>query len=306
MKKFIFYSVLMLPSILWGQTVNHFDHADSKWYVAKTFPAPDQQNPDFVATTTAVYGFQGDTMINGKLWNKLYSTTDSLFLNDLVFRGCVRTENNKVVYLDTLFQTDTLYDFGLNTGDSVLFNINGVNPEWLKVIDIDSILLHGVKYRRLTFNEPGISAFDELNEIWIEGIGSIHGPLFPYFPVKFSQEMPDSMLLTCTFSNNEYILHNTSYTQCYANITLGIVPKASEGMKIYPNPFSEHLILENTNRNNFNLKIYDYLGRVVREGRVKSDITVLDLAGLDNGIYLLVICDAKNTMIYKTIKMEQR
>ena len=116
MKTVIVFSVLMLPTILWGQIINHFDNLDSKWNVAKTYPAANQQNPNFVATTTTVYVFQADTVINSVQWFKVYSSNDSLFQNNLVYRGLLRTENNKVFYLDTLNQLDTLYDFNLNLG----------------------------------------------------------------------------------------------------------------------------------------------------------------------------------------------
>lgn len=143
MKTIIIFSTLLLPSILWGQVINHFDNLDSKWNVAKTYPAANQQNPSFVATTTTVYGFQGDTLINNEQWFKLYSTSDSTFQNNLLNRGLLRSENSKVLYLDTLNQLDTLYDFSLNVGDSVHFNINGTNPEWLQVLHVDSIQING-------------------------------------------------------------------------------------------------------------------------------------------------------------------
>ena len=194
MKTTILLSILILPSIIWGQVINHFDNLDSKWNVAKTYPAANQQNPNFVKTTTTVYGFQNDTLINDEQWFKVYSTNDSLFQNNLLYHGLLREENQKVLYIDTLNQLTTLYDFSLNVGDSVLFDIHGIYPEWLKVVNVDSILINGDYYRKLKFDELTMNAFDELNEIWIEGIGSIHGPLFPNFPIKFSQEIPDSML----------------------------------------------------------------------------------------------------------------
>jgi hypothetical protein len=46
----ILLSILLLPTILLGQVINHFDNLDSKWNVAKTYPAANQQNPNFVAT----------------------------------------------------------------------------------------------------------------------------------------------------------------------------------------------------------------------------------------------------------------
>jgi len=222
MKTKIFIIFSFLPVLLLGQKINHFDHLVSKWNVARTYTAANQQNPNFAATTTTIFGYQGDTLINNEQWLKLYATKDSLFQNNLVYQGLTRSENNRVLYLDATNQLDTLYDFNLNVGDSVLFNLFGDYPEKLPVTSIDSIQLNGEFYKRFKFAEPSIIAFDELNEVWIEGIGSIHGPLFPNFPVKFSQEMPDSMLLTCTTFDNLLVYQNSSYSDCYINIVLGL------------------------------------------------------------------------------------
>ena len=255
MKTTILLSILLLPTILLGQVINHFDNLDSKWNVAKTYPAANQQNPNFVATTTTVYGFQGDTLINSEQWFKLYSTSDSLFQSNLSYRGLLREENNKVFYLDTLNQLDTLYDFSLNVGDSVLFDLYGTYPEWLKVINVDSIQINGDYYRRLKFEEPSISAFDWLDEEWIEGIGSKHGPLFPAFPVKFSEEIPDSMLVTCTFSNNQQVWQHQSYPSCYVNIVLSVDQLELFDFKIYPNPFTDRIHIENIDLQQYELTI---------------------------------------------------
>jgi len=184
MKTKVSLLLLLLPNILWGQIINHFGNPDSKWNVAKTYPAANQQNPNFAASTTTVYGFHGDTIINGEQWLKIYSTNDSLFQSNLIYRGMISAENDKVFFIDTLKQRVTLYDFQLGVGDSVLFNLYGSFPKWLQVNVVDSIQVNGAFYKRLKFDEPALSAFDDLNEVWIEGIGSIHGPLFPYSPVN--------------------------------------------------------------------------------------------------------------------------
>jgi hypothetical protein len=302
MKIITFFLFLFLPILLWGQETNHFAHLDSKWNVAKTYPAANQQNPNFVATKTTVYGYQGDTLINNEQWFKLYSTNDSLFHDNLVYHGLTRSENNRILYLDATNQLDTLYDFSLSLGDKVLFNLNGNYLEKIPITTIDSILINGEFYKRFKFAEPSIIAFDELNEVWIEGIGSIHGPLFPNLPVKFSQEMPDSMLLTCTYSDNQKVWQNSSYSSCYINVVLGIETENIWNFKIYPNPFSDKINLENTRTESFDLTIMNSLGQVVREMKIASNKEIIDLSELDDGIYLLRISDKKNIRTMKLIK----
>ena len=304
MKTLIIFLFLILPPFTWGQITDHFAHLDSRWNVAKTFPDGNQQNPNFVATTTTVYGYQGDTLINNDLWFKLYSTDDSLFQNNLVYRGLTRNENNKILYLDTLNQIDTLYDFNLNLGDSMLFNLYGIDPEWLKVIKVDSIQLNGSYYKWFKFAEPVFNAFDKPNEIWIEGIGSIHGPLFPNFPVKFSTEIPDSILLTCTTSDNLQIWHHPSYSKCYINIVLGISAQAEYSLKIYPNPFIDKIFIENISQEHTDLAILNCLGEVVLQRRIATKKETIELSELDDGIYLLVITSSKSKMISKLVKKQ--
>lgn len=302
MKTTIIFSVMMLPTLLWGQIVNHFENLDSKWNVAKTHPSGTQQNPNFATTTTTIFGFQGDTLINSEQWLKLYSTNDSLFQSNLIYRGLTRKANHLILYRDTLNQIDTLYNFDLSLGDSVLFNLYGMHPEWLKVINVDSIAMNGNFYKRLKFAEPDMIAFDKLNEVWIEGIGSIHGPLFPNFPVKFSQEMPDSMLLTCTFSNNQEVWQHAAYNNCYVSIVLGIDKHELYSFKIYPNPFSDQIHFENKIAEVLYMTILDNIGQVVKQVQITGKNATIDLSQLNDGIYFLRWSDPQNIRTVKMIK----
>jgi hypothetical protein len=302
MKTRLIFSLFLLPSLLFGQVVNHFGNLDSKWNVAKTYPAANEQNPTFAATTTTVFGFQGDTLINGEQWFKLYSTTDSLFQNDLVYHGLVRAVNNQVLFIDALNQLSTLYDFTLNVSDSVLFNIAGMSPEWLNVTTVDSIQLNGSYYKRIKFSEPTINAFDVLNEVWIEGIGSIHGPLFPTNPVKFSQEIPDSMFVTCSFSNNQQVWQHPSYSNCYTNIVLGVDQLELTDLNLYPNPFTDKIHIENSGKEQYNLTILNSLGQTIQQLHFNHEKQTIDLAGLKTGVYLVRIENRSNSNTIRIIK----
>jgi hypothetical protein len=300
--KFLLF-ILTIPTLIFGQVTNHFDNLDSKWNVAKTYPNGNMQNPNFVATTTTVYGHQGDTLINGDLWFKLYSTSDSLFQNNLVFKGLTRTANNRVLFLDTSNQLDTLYDFNISLGDSVLFNLYGQYPEKIPVINIDSIQINGQFYRRFHFAEPTlINAFDLLSEVWIEGIGSIHGPIFPNFPIKFSTEMPDSLILTCTNSNNQQFWQHPSYNSCYLNIVLGLDNKTKNDLSIYPNPVQDNLNIKLTKTDNYEINIFNSTGQKLIGKTINSDILTIDLTTLNDGIYFIMVDSKTERWTHKLIK----
>lgn len=77
MKSTTIITLLLLQTFAFGQVIQHFENSDTRWNVAETYP----DNPSFVATTTTVYGFMGDTLINGNAWRKIYVTGDSLLKN---------------------------------------------------------------------------------------------------------------------------------------------------------------------------------------------------------------------------------
>ncbi len=303
MKINVLFFLLGFQTFMYGQAMNHFNHLDSKWNVAKTYPAGNPNSPSFTATTTTVYGFQGDTTINNKKWFKLYATKDSLFQKNLLFCGLTRTENNQVLYMDTLSHLNTLYDFNLTVGDSVFFNINSALPEALKVVKIDSIQINGAFYKRIKFAEPKIIAFTTLNELWVEGIGSIHGPLFPQFPKLFSNEVPgDSMLVTCTFSNNQPVWKHPSYKHCYANIVFGVNKTEASNFKIYPNPFFDKIYFEKSAAGNSALTISNTFGQIVRQLKIHSNNETIILTDLKPGFYFFTIDNGETTKTMKIIK----
>lgn len=302
MKKIFLYFVFVFPLLLYGQVVNHFESGSSKWHVAKTYPAANPQNPNFAATTTTVLGIFGDSTVNGFTWKKIYSSEDSTFQNNLNFKGLLRTENQKVIYINAESEEDTLYDFALNTGDSVRYNLFGSWVEWIKVTAIDTVNLNGGFYRRLKFSEPMINAFDELNEVWIEGIGSIHGPLFPNTPVKFSQEWPDSMLLTCSESENVLVWQHGGYSNCYTNVLVNLKDKNSTALMVYPNPSNKTFTLE-IPENAKQIKVYNGIGQMVYEANLSGETThVVTL--MQGGTYLLNITNGSELLFKKVLISE--
>src|SRR5690606_18845400 len=134
---------------------------------------------------------------------------------------------------DTNHLVDTLYDFNLSVGDSVSYYFFNT-PKKITVTNIDSIIINGQYYRRYIFDEPSGILPTYINEIWIEGIGSIHSPLFPVRPGLFTTEYPGSQLLTCSYSNGMQYWQDTSFSRCYINILLRLNEFNSKNLKIYP------------------------------------------------------------------------
>ncbi|WP_417265434.1 T9SS type A sorting domain-containing protein [Brumimicrobium sp.] len=300
MKTLLLFSFLA-PTLLFGQITNHFSHQDSKWNVAKTSTAATQEHPNFVATTTTVYGFQGDSTISGEVWSKMYSTNDSTFQSNLVFEGLTKVENDFVLFKSATDPIDTLYNFNLSVGDSVFYEFDFFTS-WIHVDEIQSVQINGESYKKFIFSEPtGPTAFDHLNEVWIEGIGSVHGPLFPLSPVKFSEEMPDSMLMTCSFANSLEHYNHPGYSDCFTEITLGIMEENALNFNLYPNPVSSLLTIEPQQKSKGVITIFDVYGASIKTIESHGETVKIDVSHWESGIYFLRMDNSSQRQVKKII-----
>ena len=98
-------------------------------------------------------GTLGDTLINGQLMTKLYTSNDSFFNPaKLTYEAAVLDSNNQWYFLranDSVLHL--LYDFNLAIGDTLpVINpwVVWFNPEPLVVLDIDSVLVQGTYRKR--------------------------------------------------------------------------------------------------------------------------------------------------------------
>lgn len=295
----------LLPTYLIGQSVDHFINEDSKWNLASVYPVYNPEIPGFVEKRTTYYSFLGDTVIGDKTWLKLYSSWDTLFLLNLHYHGLIHSSDGIVSFRDVNNNLSTLYNFNLGVGDSVFFNLP-MMPQNIAINNIDSVQINGLYFKRFTFDEPtGINFSDVLNEVWIEGIGSHHGLLFPRTPRKFATEWPDKLDLTCSFTEEIQYWDNPSYNGCYTNIILGKQEQSSNSYKIYPNPFKDYIIIENGNLNVdiTTIDIYDIQGNIVYSEKTTNTIHRIVLNNLPVGIYYVRLNKDGNIHQKKIIKL---
>jgi len=242
MKKYIILIFIITSVIGYSQSLKSFIDLEAQWSVAKTYPNPNPQNPSFVETRTKIFGFIGDTLVNNILWQKYFSTYDIEFQSEFIFEAYIRAENGYLFAMDSNSIIDTLYNFNIQVGDSIGYDF-GFGLEYLEVLNIDSLLINDEYRKRFYFEEPFYPP-SELTEIWIEGIGSIHGPLFPINPKLFSSEIPDSINLTCYKIGHTVLWQNPGYESCYITIVLSLEELKIEALKVYPNPATTHITFE--------------------------------------------------------------
>ncbi|MBS1647624.1 MAG: T9SS type A sorting domain-containing protein [Bacteroidetes bacterium] len=304
----ILIALFVFGSIGISQTLIPFDDSSAIWNVATTHPNGNMQNPNFVQTNTKIYGFKGDTTINSALWRRLFCTNDTNFNTSIHLRrvGYIRQVSKWVLFIDTLSNLDTLYNFNLHVGDSIKYNICVQHP-YIFVSSIDSLHIGSNYYKRFSFSEPlnCPNSFSYLKEVWIENIGSLHNPLNSLNPHITSEEYPDTMNLTCYKQTDTVVWHNSNYNDCVVNIVLSLGKTINEKIKItlYPNPSSGILYanIEVQNAGAVLLQVQDMNGRLLYQQNygtnAGSNTYKIDISSLDAGIYFVSLSDADGAPI---------
>jgi len=270
-----------------GQSIL-FTDPTTKWWVADTYPNGSQSDPSFTETRTTAFGYSGDSLIEGTSWSKLvsYEFGDTAMAG--VTEGHVFSSGDLVLFMDLNGELDTLYDFSLDLGSSITYAAHG-NSETVEVTAVDSIWLAGAYHRVISFQPFTTFIPDQLTEEWIEGIGSIHGPLFPLRTRTFSTEVPgDSLMLTCYAQNGSTIWTHPGYEACVSNIILSAVdvePRGSD-LRPWPNPGTDQFTLVLL-PGPHTVLLLDAIGRNVHQGEVLGSPSLINTAHLPPGVYVV-------------------
>ncbi|MBC8266210.1 MAG: T9SS type A sorting domain-containing protein [Flavobacteriales bacterium] len=307
MKKQITFLFLFLFVKLAVSQVN-FTELNNKWYVVKSFPNGNSQNPSFLATTTTFYGNTGDTIINNETWIKIGTTQDSILpLLNYTNLGLTKTDQNYILFIEQGTNTiDTLYNFDINIGDSILYNFNTFLPRYLQVDSVDSVLINGLYHKRIFFEREDFPLCCAVEEVWIEGVGSLHGPLFPYYPKTLEIESWDEGNdLSCFEQNGLQTWSHPNYNECFINIVLNIKQNSSNRKtNIYPNPTKGRITIKTEAVfKKTNIKITNIFGKEILNNEFNNTNTVsVNIKNQNRGIYFIHIQTPSETTILKIIK----
>ncbi|MFP4447130.1 MAG: C25 family cysteine peptidase [Bacteroidales bacterium] len=81
----------------------------------------------------------------------------------------------------------------------------------------------------------------------------------------------------------------------------GISKLESEGLKVYPNPASEKVIVENSNSETVRFEIVNIAGKIVKNGTLPMTVNEIIVAEYNPGIYFIRFCKDNNNVEYKMI-----
>ncbi|MDP3462098.1 MAG: T9SS type A sorting domain-containing protein [Bacteroidales bacterium] len=178
--------------------------------------------------STEVFRISGDSLVEGTLYKKMLVSYDSLSTWSLA--GLLRAEDDRVFYMQPDYDEGLLYDFSLQAGESALvrnfFCLSEDVP--VTVLAIDTVEYMGVERKRWLLGED-----DWVYDIWVEGIGSLSGPLYTRY--EYCIICPVWELL-CAYQSESKIYENLSYETCYINfVGIDESPLGPE-IQLFPNP----------------------------------------------------------------------
>ncbi len=258
------------------------------------------------------FGLIGDTTISNTkdtsfVYSKLYELYDStLSMDNAIYSGAIRTTNDKVYLKLPELPETILYDFSVDVGDTIWYNVGGhvangnavfEEQDHFKVVtNKDSTLLLDNNYHTRWYLQGQI-----MNETWVEGVGSTtwFGLLNPI--ITDIATNGDSYSLACFKQNgNPLFIDNPDCDKCFCYLLTEINEiNFNEGKEIciYPNPTSTIVNISTSfNSNNIvDIKVYNSLGNCVYQyENLKSHNTSINVRNWGKGLYVVIVsCNGK-------------
>ena len=165
---------------------------------------------------TDIQFIEGDSIIDGVAYRQAWVKGPND--NEPRIDGFVREEDKRVYYRRQLSygleEEVLLYDFNLTVGDTVTVNFGNTT---LLVMEESEVEVDGVMRRQLGLGNPdnGLSPFSEVDEYWIEGVGSTHG--FLNSGCEPWSWFGAFVHLLCYYENDDLIWDNEAFDGCVMN-----------------------------------------------------------------------------------------
>lgn len=226
-----------------------------------------------LSCNTVSYQIKGDSLINSTLYKKLYASQDSTSLTQF-FHSLLLEDSLGRIFRYHNGQNLLLYDFSITKGDTI---IDSYCSEIHTVDFVDTIqLLNGEFRKRINFS-------NWYGESWIEGIGSVEGILYPFYP---NCGADFGLFLNCFRENGTIKFNNPEFKGCYYQLVGLANYKKDILIKVYPNPSKTKFNFEFSNlKNEFSISIFNSLGQQIMERKGLKNNCEVNLTGFPPGLY---------------------
>jgi hypothetical protein len=263
---------------------------------AQFFPT---NNASWQGTTLTLVGPQpfqevlcGDTLINGQVYSQFWAKASNA--DSLLYRVAIRVNGPRVWYIEAdSTEERLLYDFSLETGDDITLPYVGLPGEaTLKVASV-AYVSQGNETRKVINFVPIMG----IQEVWVEGVGSLFGPLNRGFIAldAYSELACQRLGGSISYSTGnaqacdfiyECLLTSTDETD--RTLDIQVFPTVSEGQ----------VQLQFAGHQQLDVVLYSAVGRRVwQQAGLNPGQHTLDFGHLPKGMYVLAL-SASNKNIY--------
>ncbi len=315
MKRYLFPLIFCLQFNIFsnGQTYHSFPTDTAQWSILKVI---SYGSPNPTLWQGIYQNLKGDTVINSKVYKKIYESHEQNYFTSAQTLKCfIREDSLKKIYVkypdSSMDFPDTsefvLYDFNINIGDT--FKTFMTDPNYdlqlskFKLISIDSINT-AQGYRKtyyFDFISYGTYSFVfncfDTGFYWIEGVGTHLGPFYnEMFRGCYFFGVVEYYKLICYQENFNYIIGGTA---CHIPFGTEETDIKSLFIKTWPVPAKESISFNYSlpfDSKNACISIYDFIGKKLVSYPVPNNSQQLTISttGLENGMYFTVIQSDEN------------
>jgi len=259
-----------------------------------------------------LFGLLGDTLINEKLYRRLYELSDTILSEKYIagYIGAFRNEEKKVFFRPAYWELKEapdilLYDFGAEVGDTIWHNAiinsygNGGYDDIQPYDKTGSIILSTT----IDENNRKVYTCSGFGMQCYEGMGSIVGVLRSIPTFEPTDGNTYGYKLDCFKDNDTVKYVNSSCNKCFCRWVIGIPDNNLDNnyINIFPNPTNYELRITNYELQitNYELQITDITGKIVFTQKLQKETEYnIDISHLQSGIYFLKI----DNQTFKIIK----
>lgn len=302
------FQILFMP-VVQGQNYKPFIDTDKQWNTMIT--GYSSVGSPATKSTLVLHISTNDTLINETLYQKVVNTgySDGTYASGDI--GFIREDiDEKKVYFreptDVFYphQDKLLYDFSLEAGDTTeVFGLHYCTSysNTYKVVSNGTIQLLNGEERKTWHLEPIGDNVQEA-DVWIEGIGSLYGMLFPACSQLASISF--SLKLLCYYESDSE-LYMSDEANCYIDWISGLDINATSSFELLPNPTNgktQIQLAENISLENAMIELYSPSGKLLYSAKPRSQVHTMDVEHLSLGMYLLRLWDGERWRVQKLIK----
>jgi len=291
MKKTIF--LLILITVTMQNYAQEFAPVGAIWhYTQRTI------NPDLTSFKTIES--ISDTSINGIQCRKMIEVERYLDTTNVIYHYMYSENDSVFFFAENDFHL--LYDFGANTGDTIILDyFSTYDGTPLKmIIDSTGTIMVNNQEREIQYIICGDGMVIEFGHHVIEGIGNTS---FMFPTLDGSLDGP----LRCYQDNNTDLFLNPfhpnygwNHQDCEEIITGIEEIKSTENVSVFPNPTKNIISIKNIDRETA-YKIFNINGKIIIRGII-SESNEINIKEFSKGIYFIELENENMLTVRKIIK----